>query len=375
MMGKILRLMLWIAAAAAILTGCKAPSNDDAAGDADNMMHSASLLRAEDKGDYIHVKILSADDSTRVAASYILVDKNKAVPDSLPQGTLLRTPLSNIAVFTSVFAGALDELGAADAVKGVFDAQYFKLPFIAEGLKSGRVADLGMSGNPSLEKIRMLKPEAILLSIYEGMDVKGIDKAGIPLINMADNLEMTPLGRAEWIRFLGLLTGKREKADSIFAAVEADYSKLRDEASRYKRKPTVLTENMYQGVWYVPGGKSYQARLIADAGGNYVFASDASIGSLSLGFEQVLEKGGEADIWLLKLYGQQLDKEALLAMDSRYRFFKAIDKGGVFFADTKEKPLFEEFPFHPERLLSDYIAIFHPESKLQTRYFQQMISK
>ncbi len=204
------------------------------------------------------------------------------------------------------------------------------------------------------------------------MDVKELDKLNIPIIYMADNLEVTPLGRAEWIRLFGILFGQKNRADSIFAEVEKKYLLLKEEAANYPTRPRVLVENMYQGVWYLPGGNSYQAQMITDAGGEYIWKDNKSNGSLALAFEDVIQKAYNADIWLLRLFGVDLTKEKLLGMDSRYSYFKTIEKDGVYYANTRTTPLFEEFPYHPERLLQDYILIFHPESKGKTRYFQKM---
>lgn len=364
----LIRLSLILAIALLVASCGRSGHTDDGA----NIMRHSRLLRMEDRNSYTVATVVNAKDTSSAVARYILVPRDAELPDSLPDGILLRTPLDNVALFSTVFAGAFDELGKLSSVKGVVDASYFSQPAIREGLAKGSVADLGAASSPSLERIAALRPQGIILSIYEGMDVKGLDRTGVPVIQMEDNLESTPLGRAEWIRFVGALVGERERADSIFAEVEKEYSALSRQGSKYKDRPKVLAENMYQGVWYVPGGASYQARMFKDAGAVYPWESDSSTGSLSLSFEEVLVKAKDADFWLLKLYGTKLDRKALEAMDSRYVYFKATADGGVYYCDTATTPLFEEFPFHPERLLRDYIAIFHPESKYQLRYFRKM---
>lgn len=356
--------------ASVLIGGCHSSGSKSQQGE--NMMDYARFIRVKQCDGYRMAEVVNPKDSNLVDETYILVPKTTSLPDSLPPGIVLRTPLSNLVIFSTVFAGALDELGELESIRGVVDAEYFSQPFIKDGIKNGRIVDLGSSSGPSGERLTSLSPDAILLSIYEGMDVKGIDKSGIPLIRMSDNLEADPLGRAEWIRFIGMLIGQEQKADSIFASVKKKYTRLKEQAKQYSSRPKVLTENMYQGVWYVPGGGSYQARIIEDAGGKYPWSTDKSTGSLSLSFEEVLHKGNDADIWLLKLYGKTLTREELIGMDSRYAYFKAVDRGGVYYADTQSTPLFEEFPYHPERLLQDYILIFHPETEGQLRYFMPM---
>lgn len=355
-----------------IIVATSCGNRDTANESCGNILRHAKLLRIENHNGYKLAKVLNPKDSTIVDATYILVGKDNNVPENLPKGTLLRTPIDNAVVFSSVFAGPLDELGKIDVVKGVVDACYFKQPEISAGLKSGAVADLGPASGPSLEKITAQQPQAIFLSIYDGMDVKNIDKCGVPVIRMTDNFETDPLARAEWIRLFGILTDTEAKADSIFKEVEKSYTELKQAASAYKSKPSVLVENMYQGVWYLPGGASYQAKIIEDAGGKYIWADDKSAGSLNLSYEEVLAKAHNADIWLLKLFGTDLDKKTLLGMDNRYANFRAVEHGGVYYSDTKKTQLFEEFPYHPELLLNDYILVFHPEAEGKMRYFNKM---
>lgn len=373
-MNKTLSILL-VAAMALAMAACGNSKNSSSSRSGENIMRHSKLLSIEDHREYKTAKIFNAHDSATVDAVYILIDKDAKMPNGLPQGTVIRTPIDNAVVFSSVFAGILDELGEIGIVKGVVDAGYFKHPVITDGLKSGKVADLGPASGPSLEKIAAQQPQAIFLSIYDGMDVKNIDKSGVPIIRMSDNFETDPLARAEWMKLFGVLTGKEDKADSIFDNVEKEYSMLKEQAKKYTSKPSVLVENMYQGVWYLPGGASYQARIIEDAGGRYLWGDDKSAGSLNLSFEEVLAKAHDADIWLLKLFGTGLDKKTLLGMDRRYGGFKAVDKGGVYYSDTQKTRLFEEFPYHPERLLRDYMLVFHPEAEGKIRYFKKMGEK
>ena len=193
-------------------------------------------------------------------------------------------------------------------------------------------------------------------------------------LKFADNLEYTPLGRAEWIKFLGLLTGKEKEAQKIFNQVEAEYNALLQQSKEATNKPKVLVENMYEGVWYVPGGNSVSAQMLNDAGATYPWAQDKRNGSLPLTYEEVLAKAGDADIWLLKVFGQQLTKASLAEMDKRYTQFQPYKTGKIWYSDTSTSGLFDYSAFHPETVLSDYLIIIHPElAKGKTpRYFKQI---
>lgn len=368
-------LRLTLVVIAAMIVGACNQGDKHKAVDAKNEMRHSSLLSMYSCGRHTRVDIKNPWDSTTLLASYILLPDSEDEPQHCEEVQVIRVPVKSLVVYTSVHAGALKELGSIDVVKGVADAQFYKIAEVIEGLKSSRVVDVGKIDAPVAERIIDLNPDAIMLSLYQGMNLNSVKNLNIPLLQMVDNMETTPLGRAEWIKFLGELVGCRQSADSIFNSVEKEYMTIKAKAqSAQSKNPKVLVENMYQGVWYVSGGASYQATIIKDAGGDYAWADDNSSGSLFLSFEQVFDKAHDADVWLLKVFGQELTKDVIKDMDSRNMLFDAVSNGGVYYSNTAESNLFEEFPFHPELMLKDYIEIFHPEvfDNFTPRYFKQM---
>lgn len=357
---KILALFLSIAAAGFLFGSCggsSRASGDSAKGD--TLTSVSSLLTLVDCGDYVVADVKNPWDSTRLLHRYILLPDSVSVPDALPEGTLVRTPLKNSLVYSGVHAGAIRELGAIDAVKGVADAAYFTMAEIGEGLRDGSVTDVGSSMSPDVEKVTLLGPDAILASPYQNSSYGVIESLGIPIIECADYMESTPLGRAEWIRLLGELYGRRAEADSIYRHVAHDYSGLASRVASVTLRPKVITERVMNGVWFVPGGRSYMSRLITDAGGFNPWEDTADAGSLQLDFSSVFDKAYDADIWLIRNYGPGLTLSELknsYALNSR---LKAFEKGDVYVADTSVSTLFDDFPFHPEKLLREYIILFH----------------
>lgn len=325
----------------------------------------ARLLRLQTSDPHFTIaEIISASDSIRVAERYLLFNTqaDKAVRDSLsrifPGAQTFDAPLRNMLVYSSVQGRAFVELGVSEAVGGIVDSQYFNVPELAEAIASGKITDCGAASSPSKEKILAMHPDAILLSLYEGMDVGGVDKLGIPVVKLVDNLEATPLGRAEWLRFLGALTGRQAEADSIFACVKENYNRIKTESSALSRRPKILTDNIYQGVWYLPAGESFASRLIADAGGDYPWKDTKGNGSLACSFEEVIGKAKDAEVWLIRLFDKDLTLSSLEKEDSRYSAFEAFENGNVWFANSAETPVFEDATYHPDRLLADYARIF-----------------
>ena len=146
-----------------------------------------------------------------------------------------------------------------------------------------------------------LHPDAILLSPFENSGGYGrIEKLNIPIIECADYMETSALGRAEWMRFYGLLFGAAPQADSLFAEVDSCYQRLKMRAQLSSTSFSVVSELKSGSAWYVPGGRSTIGRLFQDACGRYAFADDTHSGSVPLAFETVFDKAGDADVWLVK---------------------------------------------------------------------------
>lgn len=326
--------------------------------------------------DYLVATLRNPWDTLRTLHTYILVDKEQALSEALPEGTVVRTPLSKAVVYSSVHCSLLQQLGALQSIGGVCELKYIKLPEIQEGFRKGSIADIGESMSPNIERMIDLHPDAVLLSPFENSGGYGrIEKLNVPIIECADYMETSALGRAEWMRFYGLLFGKAEQADTLFAEVEKEYQALRDQVTTLSAAPSVLSELKSGSAWYVPGGRSTVARFYADAGANYIFADDEHSGSVPFSFETVYDKGENADFWLIK-YNQETDKTYReLAKDyAPYVGFRAFKEKNIYACNSGKVPFYEESPFYPNRLLKDLIKIFHPSllPDYELRYFTKL---
>lgn len=291
---------------------------------------------------------------------YVLVPRDAELPHDLPEGTIVRTPVKRALVYSSVHTSLLRELGAIDAVRGIVDRQYFVDSLLLADVDAGNVADCGNSMNPTVEKVIDMQPDAILLSPYQDASYGQITQLDIPIIECADYLEYDPLGRAEWMKFYGLLVGQRERADSLYDAVVNAYDDVKQVAAQAASRPTVVTEMVISGVWSVPGGQSYMARIIRDAGGDYLWADDDNTGSLSLDFNQVLARAQQADYWFLKWTNINSLKDLQGAYELN-KEMEAFKNKRVYVCDTEKSRFFDRVPFHPDLLLREFAAIMHPE--------------
>ena len=334
----------------------------------DSVITAAKLLSMERTPRYT---VVTVGDPWKggVLHRYVLVPADAEMPKDLPDGTIVRTPISNALVYSSVHTSLLAELGALDAVRGVVDKQYFNDSVITAGVATGRIADCGNSMNPTVEKVIDMQPDAILLSPYQDASYGQIAKMDIPIIECADYLEYDPLGRAEWMRFYGELVGKRAQADSLYKAVVAAYNDTKQKAAGASNHPTVVTEMVINGIWNVPGGQSYMARILGDAGGHYLWIDDKNTGSLALDFNQVLAVAQNADYWFIKW----TNINSLKDLQGAYELNKemaAFQNKRVYVCDTDKTRFFDRIPFHPEVLLREFAAILHPE--LFPDYHNQM---
>ncbi len=323
----------------------------------------ARLIHVEQAGDCRVVYIDNPWQAGQPLHTYVLVPADATVAHPLPAGTVIRTPLQRSVVFTSVHCALASQLGAEGQVAGVADLKYIKVPFVQQGVARGTIEDCGDGLSPVVEKIIDLQADALLLSPFENSGGYGrIEDINIPIVECAEYMETSPLARAEWIRFYGMLYGEEARADSLFSEVERSYDALCQLARQAAGRPSVVVDKMAGPVWYVPGGRSTIGQMLADAQCSYPWADDKSSGSLQLPFEAVLERGGQCQLWLLRYDSPQpLTMQELLSEQDGYRMMRPVVDDQVYACNVSTSLFYEETPFRPDLLLQDMIQILHPE--------------
>lgn len=369
---------------------------------------------------YAEVNVANPWKAGTLLHRYILIPKGKEGDETVARLALqrtsgmgcttdtVRTPVERSAVFIAPHCQLMYELGCQQAIRGVCDLDYINIPDVkkraalsrntaARKASSGNVSagkasvgnsivDCGSSMAPDIERIIALKPEAILLSPFENSGGYGkLDKLHIPIIEAADYMESSPLGRAEWMKFYGMLFKKdgnapktalaascEPKADSLFAKIEKEYLKLKAEAAGYPKGLSILTERKTGNVWYVPGGQSTIGILLKDANARYIFEDDEHSGSLAMSPEQILAKGKQVDIWAFKYFGgAPLSQAQLLQEYDGYKALAAFSRGNIYQVDTSTVPYFELTSFHPELLLREFIILAHGERFGKLRFYKK----
>ena len=417
------RYLLWALLALAITScqGGKTAAGDGDGGDTVKMKYAQLLTIVkhggecgEHNGEYAEVTIANPWKEGTLLHRYILVPKgeegNKTVARLAMQRSAgarcitdtVRTPVENSAVFTSPHCQLLYELGCGQAIRGVCDLDYINIPDVKKRAtsagnhgSSSAIADCGSSMAPDIERIIALKPEAILVSPFENSGGYGkLDKLHIPLIEVADYMETSPLGRAEWMKFYGMLFEKSDakdskteissskagifqsKADSLFAKIEKEYLNLKAAAKKLPAGLSVLTERKTGSVWYVPGGQSTIGILLKDANARYIFSEDQHSGSLAMSPEQILAKAKNIDVWAFKYFGgKPLSRSQLLQEYAGYKSLAAFGSSRIYQVDTSREPYFEITSFHPEVLLREFILLSHPAENARFAKYDKEIRK
>ncbi len=289
-------------------------------------------------------------------------DGGSALPAGV-EGTVVRVPLERSVVFTTVHCALLQMLHGERRIAGVADLKYIKVPYIHQQVGQGSIADCGDGMAPDIEKIIDLHPDAIFLSPFENSGGYGkVEEIDVPIIECAEYMETTPLGRAEWMRFYGMLFGCERAADSLFAVVDSSYQALKQVARTSKVHPTVMVDKVTGSVWYVPGGRSTIGQMLRDAHSRYPWAADEHSGSVSLPFERVLETAGLCDLWLFRYSSDHdISYPELLSEHHGYDQFRAFSRRQAYGCNVELSAFYEEAPFRPDWLLTDFIKMLHPD--------------
>lgn len=370
-----LRNTLLFFASITALMSCQSGFQAYSEGEGGIEMKYATMISLKEGDGYTAAEFKNPWDSTKVLHRYVLVPKDAEMPANLPEGDIIRTPISNMLCYVSVHSSLFNELGALDAIGAVGDSKYMYIDKLQEDIKSGKVKECGASKAINVEQIIDVSPDAVIISAMEdNASYAKLLNVGIPVIECADYMETGPLERAEWMRFYGMLVDKKEKADSIFSQIETEYNELKEKVKDLPNKPTVLDGKKLNSAWYVAGNKSTTGQLITDAGGKYIFTDETSNGSVPYSPEAVLDRGINADIWMLKYYKD--DKLTLKDIENDwfgYSKLKAFKDKHIYAVNLDKTDFYMVTPFHPEVLLREYVSFFHPEVMPEgytTKYYE-----
>lgn len=315
------------------------------------------------KDDYMLVDIHDPQNEESTHFLYALVPRGTKPEGIHADYTVIETPVRSAICMTSLQLSNFIKLGAEDKVVGITSTRHLFNKTINNQLKEGKTAKIGIEGNFDNEVIMSINPDLILISPFKRGGYETMKDIGIPLIPHLGYKEMTPLGQAEWIKFVGLLLGIEQEANEKFLAIENRYNELKELTAEgnVQKRPVVFSGEIHGGNWYAVGGKSFLAQLFKDAGADYFLKDDDRSGGVTLDFETVYNQADEADYWrIVNSYPGIYTYKSLKDQDPRYADFRAFKEKGVIYCNMREKPFYESMPTEPEVVLGDLLHIFHP---------------
>lgn len=346
-----------------LLIGCKPAAHVH---EADGQIAQGFAL--EEHEDYTIATIYSPFEPGSLQAQYCLTRHPELIADSLRERyTVVRVPVRRLATTSCTHVGVLAELGATDVLCGVTDPYLIYNAHVRERVATGNIMDLGSAMQIQTERVVGAEAEAIMLSAYSASDPNALlmEKLGIPVIYNNEWTEQSPLGRAEWMRFVGALVGREAEADSLFSELRTRYERLSAQVQTDgAAKRSIVSGSSFRGTWYVPAGGTYMGQLFADAGAEYFYANDASAQSLPLSMETVLQNLGTADVWV---GAPATTLRELATLDDHHTWMHAYQTGDVYHFNRRSTPegandFWEQGVVRPDLILQDLISVLRGES-------------
>ncbi|SDS01169.1 iron complex transport system substrate-binding protein [Polaribacter sp. KT25b] len=301
-------------------------------------------------------------------------DKNESTKNTI------FTPIQKIVVTSTTHIPMVELLNEETSIIGFPYSKYVSSEKTRQLIDDGKIAEIGKESSLNTEILLDLQPELIVGYSVSSADksLTTLEKAGVNVIYNGDWLEETPLGRAEWIKFFGVLFDKEKQADSIFKVIESNYQIAKNIALKSTKKPTILSGAiMSKDIWNLPGGESFVAQFLKDANLTYLWQESEGRGSLSLSFESVFDKGKNAEFWIAPGYFSS--KEQLLNSNKVYTEFDAFKNDLIYTPSNKKGKTggiiyYELAPTRPDLVLKDIIKITNPEllPNYELTFFERM---
>ncbi len=285
-------------------------------------------------------------------------------PFSCPGLRTFRPPFKKVLSLSTTFIPLFDFGKMNNVLIGISGKNFINSPWALEKIKIGQLKDIGYP--PNLEAIATLGTDLILLYPLAEQEFSLEQKFKALKLNylgLAEYLEPHPLGRAEWSKVFCAVMNCPNDAEKDFLAIVKSYEKTKSDVQKIALHPKVMMGSFWGGEWQSPGGDSYLAKLVEDAGGDYVFSSPKEAKTKALDFEFVYSVFSRINFWLPHASIENL--KSLQKDDPRYKMLNKFplkiynydkiksENGGIDF--------WENGVYRPDLVLLDLAKIFHPE--------------
>ncbi|MCC9075400.1 ABC transporter substrate-binding protein [Litorilinea aerophila] len=317
---------------------------------------------------YKVVTVLTPWQGAEQSFQYVLVQCGTPAPEGYDPSQIIEVPVGRLITLSTTVLPHLEALGVLDSLVAVEEFDYVNTPAVRERIDAGTVQEIGASAEINTERVLELEPDLVLTFAYGDPRYDTHPKlleAGLKVGLIADYMETSPLGRAEWLKYVALFFNREAQATTHFQEIAERYQAIADKVAQVEERPTVFTGINRGDSWRVSGGKSYFARFLADAGADYLWADTDATGSIPLDFEAVYARAADADYWLPNA-GRWQTLEDVRNEDPRYADFAAFQNGRIYDNNARVNQwggndYWEGGVANPDIILADLVKIFHPE--------------
>ena len=350
-------------------TGRNSSTNKSLDSTDSSIVQYAKRLRIEKVDGYSQVSIINPwQGANDYLSKWYLIPRGLSVPPILDTSVVIRIPVRRIICMSTTHLAMISALNESESIKGFSGTGLLYDTLLQRSAQIGGIKEIGYDENLNKELILHLEPELVMIygigSESSGYTGK-LKEMGIKIIYNADYLETHPLGKTEWIKLFGLLYDKEYMADSIFKSIEDKYNAIKSNVGdNIFSRPKVMLGLPFRDTWYISPGNSYIARIIEDAGGDYLWKNTVSQVSLPLGIENVFIKAVSADYWLNA--GNTEKPDDILAIDPRLGELPCFIKGNLYnnnkrIAANGGNDYWEGGAVNPHIILADIATILHPD--------------
>lgn len=338
------------------LFGCNSQKVEKSTKESSNikLSYATGFTIQETKWGHI-VSVFDLDNNKKLKARYGLSTNSNLIPDTLIK---IKTPIKQVACLSTTHIPMFDALNSFDAISGVAYAKYIKNEAIHTLIDKGQILEIDGASGLDAELLLASKAKYLMVYPYEDEGYGKYANYGVQLIYNAEYAEKHPLGKAEWIKFVGLLTNKLPKANAIFDGITKRYLIAKGKAEKIVHKPTVFAGSYFKGMWNAPNANSLVAKLLSDAGAEYVFKDTSHNGNIIMDKETFLAKAVDVDFW-----GRVVNNSQVVDWPLEYEVlkeFKSIKKQQAFYCDVTKTDYFGAGTIQPDVILNDLISVFHP---------------
>lgn len=295
---------------------------------------------------------------------YLLVEPGHSFPD-IQADAVIEIPLKNIVCTSTSHIPLLTFIGESEKLIAFPSTNFITSPKIRDLIDQGKITDLGPLSGLNMESLLQINPD-LVMGFGTGNQYRifhSIANYNIPVVFNGDYMEETPLGRAEWLKFGAVFFNREKEADSVFNSIQRNYDSLINLVAQQTNRPTVFSGILYGDTWFMSGGQNYAAKLLEDAGADFIWKQNQETGWMELSFEVVYDKAHQADKWIG--VGSYNSLEEINDGDHRYSLFSAYKNQEIYNYNARigEKGGFEYFELgyaRPDLILADLIKILYP---------------